>query len=206
MDKKLLNSGNFKLVLSEPVGLCAVFSAAPIFLLPRQLWCSRSSVCHAPLKSSRKQVDREVVVVVAHNLFILLSPDTDANLLNDPHTFHYLDYFVIGGIRTCLGVSNDPMFLWIFSNSCPLNLLLVRSHQAEIIIVKLLIQGSNNVTRVWVEPRSFDQGRHKNDAFTHSAPLLTRSSYLVPVASLRGGLGGGPLIFGVTPFRVFFFF
>ena len=83
---------------------------------------------------------------------------SDAKLLDDPHTFHYQDYFVIGGIRTCLGVSNDPMFLWISSNSCPLNLLLVRSHQAEIIIVKRLIQGRNNVTRVRVEPRSFDQG------------------------------------------------
>ena len=66
---------------------------------------------------------------------------SDAKLLDDPHTFHFQDYFVIGGIRTSLGVSDDPMFLWISSNSCPLNLLLVRSHQAEIIIVKRLIQG-----------------------------------------------------------------
>ena len=65
-----------------------------------------------------------------------------------------------------------PMFLRISSNSCPLNLLLVRSHQAEIISVKRLIQGRNNVTRVLVEPRSFDQGRLKNDAFTHSVTLL----------------------------------
>ena len=63
------------------------------------------------------------------------------------------------------------MFLWISSNSCPLNLLLVRNHQAEIIIVKRLIQGRNNVTRVRVEPKPFDQGRRKNDAFTHSATL-----------------------------------
>ena len=98
---------------------------------------------------------------------------SDANLLDDPHTFHYQDYFVIGGIRTCLGISDDPMFLWISSNSCPLNLLLVRSHQAEIIIVKRLTQGRNSVTRVLVEPRSFDQDRRKNDAFTHSATLPT---------------------------------
>ena len=38
---------------------------------------------------------------------------SDANLLDDPNTFHYQDYFVIGEIRTCLGVSDDPMFLWI---------------------------------------------------------------------------------------------
>ena len=34
------------------------------------------------------------------------------------------------------------------------NLLLVRSQQAEITIVKRLIQRRNNVTRVWVESRS----------------------------------------------------
>ena len=79
---------------------------------------------------------------------------SDANLLDDSHTFHYNDYFVIRGIRTCLGVSDNPMFLWISSNSCPLNLLLVRSHLAGIIILKHLIQGRNKVTRVWVEPRS----------------------------------------------------
>ena len=104
---------------------------------------------------------------------------SDANLLDDPHTFHYQDYFVIGRIRTCLGVSDDPMFLWISSNSCPLNLLLVRSHQAEIIIVKRLIQGRNSVTRVRVEPRSFDQGRRKNDAFTYSATLPTMVQHMV---------------------------
>ena len=97
----------------------------------------------------------------------------DADLLDDPHTFHYNDYFVIRGICTCLGVSDDPMFLWLSSNSCPLNFLLVRSHQAEIINVKHLIQGRNNVTRVRVEPRPFDQGRRKNDALTHSTTLTT---------------------------------
>ena len=96
---------------------------------------------------------------------------SDANLWDDPHTFHYNDYFVIGGIRIFLGVSSDPMFLWISSNSCPLNLLLNQSHKAEIIMVKRLIQGRNNVTRVRVEP--FDHGRRKNDAFTHSATLPT---------------------------------
>ena len=112
---------------------------------------------------------------------------SDAKLLDDPHAFHHQDYFVIGGIRTCLGVSDDPMFLWISSNSYPLNLLLVRSHQAEIIIVKRLIQGRNNVTRVRVEPRSFDQGRRKNDAFTVCLPpnqkswlrLCSRLSYVL---------------------------
>ena len=80
---------------------------------------------------------------------------------------------MIEGIRICLGVSDDQMLLRISSNSCPLNLLLVRSHQAEIIIIKRLTQESNSVTRVLVEPRSFDQRRRKNEAFTHSATLPT---------------------------------
>ena len=104
---------------------------------------------------------------------------SDANLSDDPHTFHYNDYFAIGRIRTCLGVSDDPMFLRISSNSCQMNLLLVRSHQAEIIIVKHIIQRHNNVMRVRVEPTPFDQGRRKNDAFTHSATLPTK--YHLPV-------------------------
>ena len=49
-----------------------------------------------------------------------------------------------------------------------LKLLLARSHQADIIVVKRLIQGLKKVTRVLVEPTSCDQGRRKNDAFTIS--------------------------------------
>ena len=85
--------------------------------------------------------------------------------------FHCKDYLVVGGICTCLGVSSDPMFLWISSDSCPLNFLLVRSHQVEIIIVKCLIQGCNNVTRARVKFRSCNQDHCKNDAFILSASL-----------------------------------
>ena len=66
------------------------------------------------------------------------------------------------------------MFVWISSNSFPLKLLLVRTNQAELIILKRLIHGLNNVTRVRVEPRSCDRGRHKNDVFNrlcHAADL-----------------------------------
>ena len=56
------------------------------------------------------------------------------------------------------------MFLLISSNSCPLNLLLVRKHQPEI---KRLIQRHNVTSRMRVEPRSYDQGRRKNDVVTH---------------------------------------
>ena len=44
------------------------------------------------------------------------------------------------------------MFVWISSNFCPLNLLLVRNHQASRIIVKRLVHRRNNVTRVGLNP------------------------------------------------------
>ena len=106
----------------------------------------------------------------AHLSSCYLTASNDA-LLEDPHTFHCIDYFVIGGIRLCLGVFDNLMFLWFSSNSRPLNLLLVRSHQAEIIIEKRFIPARNSVTSVRVEPTLFDQGRRKNDAFTYSATL-----------------------------------
>ena len=66
---------------------------------------------------------------------------------------------------------------WISLNSCPLNLLHVRSQQAEIIIVKHLILGErhNYIASMQVEPRSRDQGRRKNDAFIilTTLPIIT---------------------------------
>ena len=38
----------------------------------------------------------------------------DANLLDNPHTFHCIDYFVIGGIRTSSGVSKVPVDFFEF--------------------------------------------------------------------------------------------
>ena len=73
-------------------------------------------------------------------------------LLGDQQKLHCGNYLVFWKIRTCLGVSDDPMFLWISSHSCPLNSSLVWSHQVEIIIAKRPVQGRNNVTRVGVEP------------------------------------------------------
>ena len=94
-------------------------------------------------------------------------------LLDDRHTFNCNDYFVLGGIRTCLGVSIVPVDFFEFLSTE----FAVRSKpQAEIIIVKRLVQERNNVTRVRVQPRSCDQGRSESDAFTHSAMLATTSS------------------------------
>jgi len=47
-------------------------------------------------------------------------------------------------IRTRFGLARFRVF-WVFFDFLPPNLLLVRSHQAEIIIVKRLIQGRSNV-------------------------------------------------------------
>ena len=71
-------------------------------------------------------------------IFILLSRESDGALC-------------FGRIRTRLGVDHFPSFPVGVLTSSHVNLLLVRSHQAEIIIVKRLIQGRNNVTRVRVE-------------------------------------------------------
>jgi len=79
-----------------------------------------------------------------------------------------------GRIRTRLGVVHFRLFL-IF-DFFSVNLLFFRSHQAEIIIVKRLIQERNNdVTKVRVEPRSRDNdyGCRQNDALTLSATLRT---------------------------------
>ena len=123
--------------------------------------------------------DKKVLVVVAH---VYSSVTVQRQTLNIGRSLQWLllcnDYFVLGGIRICLEVYSDPMFLWNSSNSCPLNLLLVRSHQVEIIIAKRLIQERNNVTRVWVEPRSCNQDRRKNDAFTLSATLMNKINHV----------------------------
>ena len=89
--------------------------------------------------------------------------------------FYCNSYFLLGGIRTCVGVSMiQSMFLRISSNSCPLNLPLVRSHQAEITIVKRHIQGRNNVTRMRVEPTLHDHSLRKNDVVSFSTRLRIR--------------------------------
>ena len=93
-------------------------------------------------------------------------------LPDDPITFHSNEYFVPGGIRTCLEVSSDPMLVYFFE-FLSTEFAAGRSNPAEVIIVKRLIQGRNNVTRVRIQPKLCDQCRRKNDAFTLSATLPT---------------------------------
>ena len=57
----------------------------------------------------------------------------------------------VGRIQTRLGVAFVSKFPLEFSSDF-FNLLLARFHQAEIIIVKHLIQAHNNETRLGVEP------------------------------------------------------
>ena len=52
-------------------------------------------------------------------------------ILDDLHTFYCDNCFVLGGFRTCLEVSNNPLLQLASSCSCRLNFLLVC--QAEII-------------------------------------------------------------------------
>jgi len=59
-----------------------------------------------------------------------------------------------GRILICLGVADIQVFWLLLLLLFPLNLLLVRKHQAEIIVAKRGIQGRNISTRVGVEPRT----------------------------------------------------
>ena len=94
-------------------------------------------------------------------IFILLSRESDGALC-------------FRRIRTRLGVDHFPSFPVDVLTSSHVNLLLVRSHQAEIIIVKRLIQGTQQRDPgCGLNSWSCDQSRRKNDAFTHSATLLT---------------------------------
>ena len=125
-------------------------------LFPQFKKFEKRSILHCDCRKGFLCMNYDGLLLMLLRIFILLSPDSvRRELLDNPYTFHCNDNFVRGGIRTCLGVSSsDRMFVWISSNSCPLNLLLVQSHPAKIIIAKLLIQGCNYVTRVGVEPRS----------------------------------------------------
>ena len=102
-----------------------------------------------------------------------------------PHTFYCYKYFVIGGIRSCIEVSSDPIFQWISSNSCPLNLLLVRSPPSRDNHRKAFIHGFNNMTSVWVKPRSCNQVCCKNDAFTFSTTITGKLTNEITVVKLK---------------------
>ena len=97
---------------------------------------------------------------------------TTLTLLDNLHTFHCENYFFLEKSASAL---EFPVIHWScgFYRIFFTNLLLVRSHQADIIMIERLIQGSNNVTWVWMESRSCNQGRRKNDACAFAAALLT---------------------------------
>ena len=85
-----------------------------------------------------------------------------------------------------------PHLLRSFQRSCDFFEFLSTGYAAclkppvEIIIVKRLIQRHNNVTRIWVEPRSYDQSHRKNDGFiTISASLSTLLNSRSPHSKLQ---------------------
>ena len=109
-----------------------------------------------------------VVVVVVAQIILLSTDSVRRQILDVPRSFHCNDCLMIGGIRTCLGVSSDPIVLWIFSISRQLNLLLVRSYQAKIIIVKRLIQGRKTWPGCELKPG------HAIRNFVKTTPLPSR--------------------------------
>ena len=95
------------------------------------------------IRIQHPKVDKKVI-------FLFLNIFITQNLLNSVigHSarFHCDNYFVLGGISTCLKVSSYPIsrefrFLATEFVACS-------KPQAEIIIVKHPFQGCNNVTRV----------------------------------------------------------
>ena len=120
-----------------------------------------------PRSANRFSSRRSIYSTTDRNIYLFSCHWTasDANLVDDPHTFHCNGFFVIGGIRcSCfsssfqLGVSNVPVVFFEFLSTefaACLKPASRNNHRKEEIP---LIQERNNVTRVPVEPRSFDQG------------------------------------------------
>ena len=141
--------------------MTAALSARADCKTQKQYWTFQLKFLHALV----------VVVVVAHiSLPIVTGQRQTLTVGRSAHfSLQWLQLLGWRNPQLLIGVSIGLMFPWISSNFCPLILLLVHSHQAEVIIVKRLIQGCNNVIRVRVEPISCNQGRRKNDLFILSA-------------------------------------
>ena len=74
-----------------------------------------------------------IQVVVVH-VYPAVTGQRQNLTIGNPHTNHYIDYFVLGGIRTCFAICSNPKFLRISSDSRQLNLVLVRSRQGEVVV------------------------------------------------------------------------
>ena len=67
---------------------------------------------------------------------------TDTIIIGESQTFHFNDYFVLKGIRTCLRNLSDPINVRVvFVESCPRTLLFVQSLYTEKIIIYCLNPG-----------------------------------------------------------------
>ena len=72
----------------------------------------------------KKLAHKTVVTVIVAHIYPPVTRQRQTLIVRRSTAFHCNDYFVLDGIRTFLGVSSDPMSLWISSNFGPLNLLL----------------------------------------------------------------------------------
>ena len=94
--------------------------------LTRQLTWHKNSQKYVEVEDTMNQWCVEYCYCIGY-LINPPAPDSVRRyLLDEPHIFHCIEYFVLGGICTYLEVSRDSINIPVdFSNSCPLNLLLV---------------------------------------------------------------------------------
>ena len=113
--------------------------------------------------------------------------------------------FYFGRIRARVGVDLFPSFPIDVLTFFHVNLLPFEGQQAKIIVVKHLIQGHNNVTRVRVEPRSCNQGCRKYNHYFFTVVLQepsvdwdtqvkTITVYLILALESREAIEGGYLL------------
>ena len=105
---------------------------------------------------------------------------SDANLLDDPRTFYY-NWRNWRNLRDWRNWRNPHMLRSFHRSYVPVDFFEFLSigfaactkppkrdnHR------KVSYPRTHSVTKVHIEPRSFDQGRRTNDAFTHSVTLQT---------------------------------
>ena len=152
-----------------------------------------SSLCHWTLKENRWWTScqtstmtlRLVIVVVVLHIYPFTGQRQTLTLERSGHfSLHWL-------LRGWKNPHSAPAYR---SFQCSCGFLRILVHWIcclfKAIIVKRLVQGRNNVTRVRVEARSCDQGRRKNDAFS-PLPIRPRCRILlvdIDTTTLRLGI------------------
>ena len=115
------------------------------------------------------------IAKVCCNIFILLWQGGDKCLLLDVLLSpSHQDKFATGWSVLWFNVTVD--FFKFFAFFYCLSSLLVRSHQPNIFIVKFLVQGCNNVTRVRVKLEICNSSRRKKRCFRPHSHAADRDS------------------------------